>query len=79
MIHDSTDPVDLCERLQNIRRDLRNLADEYRALDVDKLDVDELGEPIYPDEALTSVCGGLIVARSALDTATEGASRLRER
>lgn len=79
MIHCSTNPVDLCERLQAVRRELRSLAHEYRALDEGDLDVDGLGEPVGPGDVLTSVCGGLIVARNVLDTAAEGASRLRER
>lgn len=79
MIHESTNPADLCERLQAVRRELRSLAHEYRALDVDDLDVDELGDTMDPDDALTSVSGGLIVARRVLETAAEAASRLRER
>jgi len=77
--HDSGDPVDLCERLQRIRRDLRNLGDQYQALDIAELDVDELGEPAHPNGALMAVTGALIVARNSLETAIENACRLRGR
>ena len=79
MIHDSLDPVDLCERLQRIRRDLRNLADQYRALDIDELDVDELGEPAHTSGVLVAVTGDIIVARNTLEAAVENACRLRGR
>lgn len=79
MIHDSADPVDLCEHLQSIRRDLKNLADQYRALDVDELDVDELGEVADPSGVLAAVTGGIITARNTLEAAVEYACRLRER
>lgn len=75
----AADPADLCERLRRAKRELEALRQEYGVYDDHDLDVDNLGDPIEPDAALSSVRGGLLLACTALDDAASAASRLRER
>lgn len=75
----AADPADLCERLRRAKRELEAIRQEYGTYDDHDLDVDDLADPIEPDVALSSVCGGLLFACNALDDAVRAASRLRER
>jgi hypothetical protein len=74
----AADPVDPCERLRRAKRELEAIRQEYGAYDDHDLDVDDLGDPIEPDAALSSVCGSLLLACNALDGAVRTAARLRE-
>ncbi|MEV1134521.1 hypothetical protein [Rhodococcus coprophilus] len=73
------DLVALCERLRLAKRELEVIRQEYGAYDDRNLDVDELGDQIEPDMALSSVYGGLLFTGNTHDSALRAKSRLRER
>lgn len=65
--------------MRYVRRELKAISQEYRTLNDQDLEVDDLDEPLETEEALASVCGGLLVACNALDAAGLAAFRLRAR
>ncbi|MCT7291998.1 hypothetical protein NVV99_13715 [Rhodococcus sp. PAE-6] len=79
MNNDLNIPVDLCENLKAIERELGQLYLKYASLTPDNLAIDDLGEPMNAADARARVCGRLIYACITLKDAAEDACRLRPR